>query len=347
MGRVTIKDVATEAGVAISTVSLVINDKGYVSPETRSRVLTVATQLGYLPTRAARELASHLTGNVGFILREDHFTRSEPFYTRVFLGTEFGARNESLYVLLATVPRNYDPNEHRPRFLRERTIDGLLIAGKVGRELLDDVARLDIPVVLIDFEYESYPSVVIDNRGGARAAVEHLLEQGHERIAFVGADIKHPSLRKRLEGYQQTITSRFGAIDERLILTEAGADPTRDTGGIIADRMVDLDPRPTAVFCANDALALGFIDRVRAEGLVVPDDLAVVGFDDVAGSADAPIGLSSVRVFTEQLGELGLRTLLELTRRENGAQPSYARGAHVVTVPTELVVRASSRYHRH
>jgi LacI family transcriptional regulator len=342
MGRVTIKEVAAQANVSISTVSLVMNNRDYVSPDTRTRVLSAASRLGYIPTRAARELASHKTGNIGFILREDHFTRGEPFYTRVFLGTEFGARSESLYVLLATVPRSYDREIHRPRFLRERTIDGLLVAGKVSRELLEDVARLDIPVVLIDFEFGSYPSVVIDNRGGARAATEHLAEQGHDRIAFVGADIGHPSLRKRFEGYQNALASAGLSFDESLVLTDAGADPTPETGAHLADRLLALTPRPTAAFCANDALALGLIDRVQSAGLGVPTDLAVVGFDDVIGAANAPVALSSVRVFTEQLGELGLRTLVELSDRENGLQPSYERGSHVVTVPTELVIRASS-----
>lgn len=132
--RSTIRDVARAANVSISTVSLVLNNKGNVSEATRQRVLEVAQALGYKPSRAARDLSLQRTGNVGFVLREDHFTRSEPFYTYIFLGTEFEARLHNLYVLLTTIPRAYRKGEDTPRFLRERSIDGLLVAGKVSED---------------------------------------------------------------------------------------------------------------------------------------------------------------------------------------------------------------------
>jgi LacI family transcriptional regulator len=344
--RVTIKEVAEEADVAASTVSLVMNGKGYVRPATRARVLEAAQRLDYVPAHAARALAGRRTGNIGFILREDHFTRSEPFYTRVFLGAEFGARTTSVYVLLATVPGKYDPVFHRPRFLRERSVDGVIIAGAVSPEVIADVKRLEVPFVLVDFESGSIPSVTVDNVGGATSAVRHLIENGHRRIGFVGADMEHPSLRSRLVGYRSTMFEAGLPACDDLFLAEHGAPPTRETGARLAHRLLALDDRPTAVFCGNDALALGLVDVALVSGLRIPDDLCVVGFDDVAGASSAPVALSSVRVFTEQLGELGLRRVLELVEGDGNAEPSFERGSHVVTVPTELAIRTSSAFRR-
>ncbi len=339
--RCTIREVARAAGVSISTVSLVLNNKGKVSEATRRRVLQAARELGYVPLRAARDLSMQRTGNVGFVLREDHFTRSEPFYTYIFLGTEFEARLHNLYVLLTTIPDDYHKGEHTPRFLRERSVDGLLIAGKVSDAFLDEVRAMKLPAVLIDYEAEGLPAVVIDNQGGARVAVEHLIRQGHQRIAFIGADLQHPSIAHRLEGYRIALGRIGRSMDPALVLIEPEAEPTRATGQLLGQRLLALAERPTAAFCANDALALGVMETLLQNGLRVPDDIALVGFDDVQSAAQAPVPLTSVRVFKEQLGELAMRHLVERMTPDPARRP-YARGQHMIVVPCELVVRASS-----
>jgi len=340
--RSTIKDVAAEAQVAISTVSLVMNGKGYVSDETRGRVLRAARQLGYVPTQAARQLAAKRTGNIGFVLRADHFTRIEPFYTHIFLGTEFEAHKHSLYVLLTTIPQAYVPGEHTPRFLSESNVDGVLVAGKVAPAFLEDLAATDLPVVLIDFEYPDFPAVIIDNRNGARLAVEHLLERGHRRIAFLSADLKHPSLSARLEGYQLALNAAAVPLDPALIITTPNGEPTFATGIALSEQLLSGGPLPTAVFCANDALALGVLDQAARQGLRVPQDLAVVGFDDVPSGEHVRPRLTTVRVLKEHLGELALRYLSELLTNAPAERIPFERSAHVITVPTTLVVRESS-----
>lgn len=341
--RSTIKDVAAEADVSISTVSLVLNDKGNVSADTRERVLATAERLGYVPKPSARHLATQKTGNIGLVLRDDHFTRSEPFYTRIFLGTEFEARLQNVYVLLTTIPKHYVPEEHTPRFLRERNVDGLVIAGKVDGAFLEEAKQLGVPLVLVDFEAEQLPAVVIDNQNGARSAVEHLLQRGHRRIAFAGADMAHPSIVARLEGYRLAVASSGIGLDPSLVFTADGGEPTFNTGLALADRLLACEPPPTAVFCANDAVALGVLERMRQRGVDVPSRLAVVGFDDVAGAATAVPPLSTVRVFNEQMGELALRSLMDLIETSPRTKSaSYERGSHTIKVNTELVVRASS-----
>ncbi|SHL02900.1 LacI family DNA-binding transcriptional regulator [Rhodothermus profundi] len=343
--RSTIRDVARAAGVSISTVSLVLNNKGHVSEATRRRVLKAARELGYVPSRAARDLSLKRTGNIGFVLRDDHFTRSEPFYTYIFLGTEFEARLHNLYVLLTTIPRDYQPRVHTPRFLRERNVDGLLVAGKVSDTFLQEVRAMKLPTVLIDYEAEGFPAVVIDNQGGARVAVEHLLQQGHRRIAFVGADLQHPSIANRLEGYRGALVRTGQTPDPALVLVDEEAEPTRATGQRLGQRLLELKTRPTAAFCANDALALGVMETLLQAGLRIPEDVALVGFDDVQGATQAPVPLTSVRVFKEQLGELAMRHLVERMTPDETRRP-YARGQHIIVVPCELVVRASSAHRK-
>ncbi len=341
--RSTIKDVAAEAEVSISTVSLVMNQKGYVSLDTKERVLQAAQQLRYVPRAAAQQLATNRTGNVGFVLREDHFTRSEPFYTRIFLGTEFEARIENRYVLLATIPEPYDPAEHTPRFLRERNVDGLVVAGRVPAAFLEEAEASGLPIVLADFETGDHPAVVIDNRNGARAATEHLLGRGHQRIAFLGADPEHPSVQERLEGYRLALATAGLPADARLVLmAPADREPSRLTGTELAKQLFEQNPAPTAVFCANDALALGVLDVARVRGVSVPERLAVVGFDDVEGASAATPPLTTVRVFKEQLGEIALRSLGQLIDEEPQDRSRCERSHHVVLVPTELVVRNTS-----
>src|SRR5512135_725902 len=133
--RPTIEDVARLSGLSVSTISLVINNRGYVSDETRKKVLKIVEDLSYHPTRSARGLASKTSGNLGFILSEDHFSQAEPFYTRIFLGTEFEARNHNYYILLTTVGKTFHKTRSVPRFLLEQNVDGVIIAGKVNAKL--------------------------------------------------------------------------------------------------------------------------------------------------------------------------------------------------------------------
>lgn len=328
----TITEVASRAGVAISTVSLVMNGRSGVRDATRSRVMKAADALGYRPRASARSLASGTTGNVGFVLRDDHFTRAETFYTRVFLGSEFQARTAGVYVLLTTIPRVYNARLHAPRFLRERNVDGLVIAGSVPDAFLQEIETLRLPSVLVDYAWGNMPAVMVGNAEGATAAVEHLQARGRTDIAFCGADLDHPSVAQRRAGYVQAVAGspRF---------FESDALATRATGRTLGQQVCESADRPDAIFCANDALALGVIDAARDSGLSVPGDLSVVGFDDIDAAAEHDPPLTTVRVFKEQLGETGLRVLSDLI----GEKPSrFDQGSATTTVAPQLVVRGTS-----
>ena len=331
--RSTISDVAAAAQVSISTVSLVMNGKGPVADATRQRVRAAADRLGYAPSRSARGLAARRTGNVGFVLREDHFRQSEPFYTRVFLGAEFEARRRGLYVLLSTVPDPYDPGQHAPRFLTEHSVDGVVVAGGVDGALLEQLAARQILHVLADYAWDGAPAVQIDNAGGAAAVAAHLLARGHRRLGFLGAEPDHPSPTARREAFVAALADAGHPAPDRHVVVDGGPSD-RATGARAAGALLDGADRPTAVFCANDALALGLLDAARERGLAVPHDLAVVGFDDVEGAAVAGPPLTTVRVHKERLGEAALGLL---AASFEGAPPPP-----LTLTLTELVVRASA-----
>lgn len=334
--RPTIRDVARKAGLSLSTVSLVINNRGYVSPETRESVLKIVRELSYHPTRSARGLASKTSGNIGFILSEEHFSQAEPFYTRIFLGTEFEARDHNYYILLTTVGNQFDPDQHVPRFLLERNVDGIIIAGKVNEKLIAYIDSLGLPIVLVDYELKRtrHSAVLIDNWRGGTLAVEHLLSLGHRKIAFLGGDIRHPSLTDRYEAYRNALRQAGVTSDEAYAITDE-QETSVDAGTSAAGRLLASGAKPTAIFAANDAMAIGCMRHLKARGLRIPQDVAVVGFDDIDVSSHVEPHLTTVRVLKEEMGKVAVQRVVDSIN---------AKTRTVVTthVPVELIVRDST-----
>ena len=334
--RPTIGDVAKLSECSPSTVSLVINNRGYVSPPVRKRVLKVIEDLSYHPSRSARGLASQTSGNLGFILSDDHFSQAEPFYTRIFLGTEFEARNHSYYILLTTVGSTFNKAKDAPRFLLERNVDGVVLAGKLNAQLIDYIDALGIPIVLVDYvsPKRKHSSVLIDNLSGAHLAVAHLAACGRKDIAFIGGDINHPSIAERYVGFQEAFRERSLTFDKSLVCIDEPALRGIDGANAIK-QILDRGRNPDGVFAANDAMAIGCIHYLRQHGISVPDAVAVVGFDDIDMSSHIETPLTTVRVFKEEMGRLAVLRLVEMIKQ---------RTSHVVTthVPVELVVRKST-----
>jgi LacI family transcriptional regulator len=332
----TIKDVAEKAKVSEATVSLVLNNKANVREETRHRVLEAIQQLNYHPRTTARGLASRKSGNIGFVLTDDHFSRAEPFYTKIFLGTEFESRKYNYYILLTTVPRSFRLETDLPRFLHERNVDGVLLAGHVPTALSEHLLKLKLPHVFIDFSPRHKQSnvVMMDNLLGATLAVLHLIALGHRRIAFIGGDITHPSIAKRLEGYQQALQAAHLTIAEKLI--ESGESYTAaDDGYRAVEKLITAGVDFTAIFAANDVMAIGAMQGLKKYGRQIPAEVSVVGFDDIEAGTHAQPQLTTVRVDKEELGAVALRRLVEMieTKKEFPGK---------VFTPVELVVRQST-----
>ena len=337
--RLTIKDVAKRANVSIATVSLVINNNDRISKATRTKVLNAIKELNYYPSKSAQSLVNKKTGNLGFILTDDHFLRTEPFYTRIFLGTEFEAKRNEYYVLLATVKTDYNEGEQIPRFVLEGSVDGIIIAGKIPTELLSELLKFKIPLVCVDFYRNDidYPVVLIDNIQGGVLATEHLLKLNHKNIAFLGGDINHPSIADRLIGYKSALQNAGIKINENMIATNSPY-PNRQNGYDSTQVLFERNKDVTAIFACNDAMAIGAMQYLKDNNISVPGEISLVGFDDVEANLLLDPPLTTIRVPKIDLGVEAVKYLIEIINKKNSTTKK-------IIVPVELIIRNSTSEH--
>jgi len=324
-----IKDVAALAGVGVGTVSRVLNDHGSVSPATKARVEDAITRLGYRPNRAARALSHGRFGVVAVLV---------PYLTHpsavVRLSGVMSVMDAAGYdLIVCNVDRPRARASHLNRLTRGDLADGLLIM--TLRPSADEVrclAEAGMPTVVIDAESPSLPSVSSDDVTGGRLAGAHLLQLGHRRIAYL-ADAVDPrfgftSSPRRREGLEDALTAAGSPLDPRRV--GAGIHD-RDVARNVARALLEQPDRPTAVFAHSDLQALGVLDVAAELGLRVPEDLSVVGFDDIDLAANA--GLTTIRQPLFDTGRLGAARLLEVLASGSCSGPEH------LELPLELVVR--------
>jgi LacI family transcriptional regulator len=327
-----VKDVAALAGVSLGTVSNVLNRPDRVSPATRTKVEQAMTELGFVRNEAARHLRSGRSSTLAYVMLD----AANPFFTDVAAGIEETAEDGHYSLYMCNSGNRSDREVAYLAHLVEQRVQGILVT-PIDPEAphLAAVARRGTPVVIVDRTPRdpALCSIAVDDVLGGRLAVEHLLDRGHERIAFVGGPETIGQVRDRLSGAAQT-QAEAGAPPLTVIATEA---TTVREGRMAGERILGLPRtrRPTAAFCANDLLALGLLQQLVASGLSVPDDLAIVGYDDIYFAGAAAVPLTSVRQPRHELG----RRAAELVLSE-AADPSH-RHQQVVLLP-ELVARTST-----
>ena len=333
----TIKDVAAEAKVSIATVSLVVNNNERISQDTRKKVLKAIKKLNYRPSRSARGLVSRKTGNIGFILTEEHFLLTEPFYTRIFLGTEFEARKNDYYVLLSTIASSFKVGDQLPRFISERNVDGIIVSGKVPDSFTESISKYNIPLVFIDFSpaLRDYPNVLTDNLKGGILATEHLIKNGHKNIAFIGGEISHPSIMERLRGYKLALERAAINTNGELVMTN-DEYLSRQNGYNSVKKIFKLKKKITAIFAANDATAFGVMQFLKENNYNIPNDISLVGFDDVEADLIIDPPLTTVKVPKLEMGIEAVQLLLNMIKSNNGV-------AKKIVIPVELIVRESTK----
>lgn len=333
-----IKDVAREAGVSVGTVSNVINRPEQVSEELRMRVQRAVEHLGYVRSETARQLRNGASRMIALLVLD----MGNPFFVDLARGAERTARAAGLGMMLCSSNESPDEGTEYLTLFAEQRVRGALVAavdpGSAGLTLLK---RRGIPFVLVDrLEPElDACSVSVDDVAGSEMAVAHLATQGHRAICYVSGPEHLQQIRDRRAGAVRALASA-GLPPEALReirATRLDAAAGRDA----AQRLLGLHPRPTAVFCANDLLALGVLQALYAAGVRVPEDVALVGYDDIEFAAAAAIPLSSVRQPAAAMGTQAAEMLLrEIADIETDPQPEH-RHESVVFQP-ELVVRASS-----
>jgi LacI family transcriptional regulator len=328
-----IKDVARHAGVSVGTVSNVINHPDQVAAETRDRVLAAIDRLGYVRSEAARHLRAGQSRFLAMLVLD----MANPFFVQVASGAEQAAREAGVRVMLCDSANDPAQEADYLSLFAEQRVRGVLVTPVGSGSGLDVLRRQGIPFVLVDRVAPSGQgcSVSVDDVAGGRMAAAHLADHGHRQIGYVSGPMSLAQCRDRRTGALAELTAR-GLPEDALSHIESGRMDVaagRDAGR----RLLNLSRRPSAVFCANDLLALGVLQALYAAGVSVPGEMAIIGYDDIEFAAAAAVPLSSVRQPSEQMGRIAAGLLLE----EAGDDPAGHQHRGVVLEP-ELIVRDST-----
>jgi len=311
-GRVRISDVASAAGVSIATVSAALNDvsSARISADTRERVRAAAERLGYVPNRLAQGLRAQRSGTIGFV---GDTVATTPYAVGMILGALETARAADRVVLLMNTEGDRDLEARELATLLQHQVDGVLYAAMYHRGVEVPQVLDDTPVVLVDAESAdpTVSSVVPDEVGGAMTAVGELLAHGHRRIGFITQAQPILAATGRLEGYKRALDQAGILPDPRLAVAVTDNGP--EGGYQAARQLLALPERPTALFCFRDLMAMGVYRAAHELGLEIPEDLSVVGFDDMELVASGLFpGLTTVALPHYEMGAWGVRQLLAL-----------------------------------
>jgi DNA-binding LacI/PurR family transcriptional regulator len=335
--RATIVDVAEKAGVSKGLVSFVLNDRPGVAPATRQRILDAVQELDWRPSQAARSLINDRAYAMGFVLaRPADLLAGDPFFPAFIAGVEaeLSARNSAL--VLQVVPDVDAELDTYRRLVADKRVDGVLVADlRVDDPRPGVLAGLGLPAVTLGRPDgpRACPAVVLDDAPGVAAAVDHLADLGHQRVAFVGGPEEFLHARHRRDAWRTALERRGLPHDEQLALD---GDFSGDSGATAMARLLAMDERdrPTAVLFANDLMAVAAVAAAQRQGCRVPDDISVVGFDDIAVAAHVHPSLTTVRQDAVAWGRAATRAVFD--------QVEHGRASDVELAPAQLVIRGST-----
>lgn len=326
----TIKDVAREAGVSTATVSRVFNNVGPVDKDTQQRVRRTALRLKYVPNALGRGLSTRRTDAIGLLL-PDLFGE---FFSEVLRGTDQTAQQSRYHLVVSSSHNNKEEIRAALRMMRGR-VDGLVIMSvHVDAETLTENIPPALPVVLLNCYVESsgFDMLNVDNFGGAFGMTKHLLSHGHHRIAIINGIEGNVDARERLRGYSAAMKESGTPVDPAL---QVNGNFSEAGGYDAARQLLTRSPRPSAIFASNDSMAIGALSALRDEGVQIPEEVALAGFDDVPIAAYLTPTLTSVQVGIHHLGVQAVETLLHAVRNKN------AHCKQQVLLPTTLSLRES------
>ena len=341
--QVTLSDIAERSGVATMTVSRVVNSSGYVSEDTRQRVLAAVNDMNYRRNGLARNLKRQRTETVGLVLGD----LSNPYSTEIAnaVRESLSFQGYNLFICIS----EHSAKEDIAAFesLVDHNVDGIIVvtrSNKEGDERLTSIANSNLPVVVVgrDFRHNQVDYISADNLTGGFDATQHLIDLGHKRIAFLGAGYESRSSLKRLRGYLNALTSHGIEIDERLITgrrksaSDVPGYSTEKMGYEGMKRLLSVPNRPTAVFARNDFTAVGAMSAIKEAGLSIPQDMAIVGFDDTPLAVHTMPALTTVRQPMRLLGQLAAEMLL----RRIGDDEIQKRNERILNC--ELIIREST-----
>jgi LacI family transcriptional regulator len=331
MPSTTLAELAEKLSLSTATVSRALNDQPGVGAKTRERVIAAAAELGFAPHSGARTLATTRTENIGFVLYAKPVA-SDPFYSRIVQGVERECARRGYHLFLSALEAEQVAQPQSFSLVQSRRVDGLILAGPdiPARFVLALHARR-LPIVLVDNALNETPidAVLSDDSDGAYAATQHLIGHGYHTIACISGPQSWVSSRERTAGYRRALLEA-GMAPYVLTMDET----THESGHTAMTQLLARAAPPQAILAINDAIALGVIHAVEATGRRVPDDIAVIGFDDLAWAALHRPALTTIHIYKEQMGRLAAGRLFDIL-----AEPSSEPVRSLVN--TRLVIRRS------
>jgi LacI family transcriptional regulator len=325
-------DVAQRAGVSQATVSHILNNSTTISipEETRQRVLAAMAELGYIPDRAARSLRTNKTYTIAVIIPDI----TNPFYPTFVRGIQDITKQNSYDLVIYNSDGILEEERQSLNSIKQNRVDGLIVVPFHLEE--DHLLEISIPIVQLVQKPNMPPaldSVFIDNVAAARKVVDHLIERGHTRIGMIAGEENTPPRQNRILGYQQAIAEHHLPLDEILI---RGEDFSEKGGYETMLELLKLSPPVTAVFAANDLMAMGALTAIHEAGLRVPQDVAVAGFDDIPAAHLVTPSLTTITQYQQNIGQRAAEMLFE---RLNGSETGAPRS---IEMPFSLLVREST-----
>lgn len=328
---VSIKDVAKEAGVSTATVCFALNNPDRVGQQTRQHVLRTARELGYSRIKKIRK-----TGYIGLVADDYYNLIFGEFYNLVVFGILEELKRLGVNVLIESTGKN---PEYFPRMITRGLVDGVLFLGKSSRDLVYIAQQKGIPLVLVGHPVPDMelPTIIPDGRSGAVQAVEHLISLGHKNIAIITGEPKYdPISSERLEGYRFALTKAELPIQDKYIAEADFGKP--ETAIDATNRLLNQISPPTAIFCTSDSLAYRAFQAIEAKGLNIPEDISVVGFDEISAPSYACLpgpALTTVNIDRTQMGKSSVEILFDVMN--NKKQPAYR-----YNLPVKLVIKNST-----
>jgi LacI family transcriptional regulator, galactose operon repressor len=329
---VTIADVAREAGVSTATVSRVMSGVGPARAETRARVLDAARALEFRPSLVARALKQRVTRTIGLIVTDIE----NPYFPQLVRAVEDAANAEGYAILLCNADEDPEREASYLDVLVERRVDGMIVAASsIPTGQGEWLAHAPLPVVLVNTPTPvDVPAVVSDSRAGGRLAARHLLDLGHRRFGYLMPPPRNVDAPNRLAGVRDELDR---GANEPVTIASGHGGPTVEGGEAAMEQLLAAPMGPTAVIAFNDLMAIGALRAIRRAGLRVPEDISLVGFDDIAFAAYAEPPLTTVR---QETAEMGRWAVARLTEKITGRPPADPTARKVL--PVRLVVRAST-----
>jgi DNA-binding LacI/PurR family transcriptional regulator len=336
MSRVSIKDIARAADVSHSTVSRALSDSSLVNAETKARIQRLAEEMGYSPDAQARSLVMGRTNTIGLVVT----SITDPFIGEIVESIENTALDHGYSVILSSSRSEPDREIAAVEMLHSKRVDGVIVtSSRVGALYQGHLQRLGVPVVLLNsHSAESGPytfSIAVDDLHGACLATNHLIQLGHRRIAYIEGPANHSNSLERLAGYRQTLLQAGLTVRPGLVVPGTGRT---DGGEQALSQIMDLNRPPSAAFCYNDMTAIGLIRAARLAGLSIPEDLAVVGFDDIPFASFVSPSLTTIAQPKAEMGKQAMDMLLTLIPHQ---EPQDAAVSDVI-LRGRLIVRESS-----